>query len=259
MEKKILLLAIVVGVMELGCLIFYDYAKCSGRNLDSAWIADMCILSLNLVFTIVYILLKPITAKVILTLFCLFFFLLGDIFLQIYSIPFENFMDNPTIYVALAGIFYFLARILLTVLFAIREDGEGDEDEKYGNIDKKMIIFSHTLYTLPYLAFAITYLIIRPTYLSGLNFIYLTFLFGLPQSYAFLNMLLGKGILQLLSTCLLNVSHVMILTLMYNSSIPRLLGLLATNVYWVSLFLLTLTIIPTTKLLYIPIEEEKDF
>jgi hypothetical protein len=237
MEKKILLVLIFIGILELGCIIFYDYSFISEKYIQSRWIIYICILSLDVMFVFVHLLLYPPTRYLIFILLSLILFLLGDIFIQIYDQPFENFIDNPASYAILAGSCYFLARILLTIIFALRDGTEIIE------IARKVVCFSHFLFTVPYLAFGITFLCLRPSYITGFIFIYLSLSFSFLQSYALMRFIKEKGISPLISVSLLNFSHVMIISLMYNKSIPQLLKLLATNTYWVSMFLLTTSIL----------------
>ena len=116
MEKKILFLAIFIGLLQLGCVIFYDYSQISGNNLNKLWIIHICILSLDLTFVLVYLLLYEINRYTVFSLLSLIFFLVGDIFVQAYDQPFENFIDNPAGYIVLAGCSYFIARVILTCL-----------------------------------------------------------------------------------------------------------------------------------------------
>ena len=251
MEKKVLFLAIFMGLLQLGCVIFYDYSQISGNNLNMLWIIHICILSLDLTFVLIHLLLYETNRYTVFILLSLIFFLVGDIFVQAYDQPFENFIDNPAGYIVLAGCSYFIARVILTVIFAMKDGTEIVE------VDKKVLIFTHFLFTLPYLAFGITFLALRTSYVSGFIFIYLFLCFGFLQSYALIRMIIEKGIMCLIFSSLLNFSHVILICFMYSKAIPHIMKPFATNTYWVSLFLLALSIVPRPKqaFLYTQIEE----
>ena len=251
MEKKVLLLAIFVGLFQIGCGIFYNYSQIAGKNLGILWVIHICVVSADVAFVLIYLLMNGGKTYVVFVLMALVFFLIGDIFIQAYDQPFESFIDNPAGYIVLAGCSYFIGRVILTVIFALRDGTEIVE------VDKKVLIFTHILFTLPYLAFGITFLSLRPTYVSGLIFLYLFLSFGCLQSYALIRMIKEKGKLPLISVSLLNSSHVMLLTFMYTKTLPFILKLIATNIYWLSMFLLALSIVPQpiTSILYTQIEE----
>ena len=252
MERKVLFLLIFIGLVELGCVMFYDYARLWRKYDDVAWIMHICILSFDIAFVLIYVLLYRAKTYSVFVLLALIFFLLGDVFVQIYAFPFENFIDNPAGYIALAGSCYFIARIILTVIFALKDKNYSEIVE----VDKKVLMFCHFLFTLPYLAFGITFLCLNPSYISTIIFLYLFLSFGFLQSYALIRMVKGKGRLCLISISLLNSSHILLLSLAYNKAIPFLMKLIATNIYWLSMFLLALSVIsPPIPILYTPIEE----
>lgn len=248
-HKTLRIIAGILGCLSLGCVVTYNYLAIRDIDPDIRWAVKVSPVAIYILFTMLYILLYRITVYSILTLSILFTCMLGDIFIEIYDIPFENFIDNPTLYFILGGISYFIARILLTGLFMLKPYN------KISRIyhEKVRIITCHLLFVSAYIALAITVLVIRFNTVSICVAIYLMIGFGFAQSYAFLrigavrNLKYEESVLSsclgFISICLFNISQLFIIISTYTKILPWYIKLISCNIYWVALALLTISII----------------
>ena len=248
-HKTLRIIAGILGCLSLCCMVTYNYLAIRETDTDIRWAMKVGPITLYMIFTMLYILLYRITVYSILTLSILFTSMLGDIFIEIYDVPFENFIDNPKMYFILGGIAYFISRILLTALFMLKPYNEISRIYH----EKMRIIACHSLFVSAYIALGITVLVIRFNTVSICVAIYLMVGFGFAQSYAFLrigavrNLKYEESVLSsclgFLSICLFNISHLFIIISTYTKILPWYIKLISCNIYWVGMALLTISII----------------
>ncbi len=248
-HKTLRIIAAILGGLSLTCIVTYNYLAIKNADVDIRWAVKVAPVTFYMIFVMLYILLYRVTVYSILTLTILFTCMLADIFIEIYDIPFENFIDNPTLYFILGGIFYFIARILLTILFMLKPYN------KISRIyhERIRLVISHLLFQSVYIALGITVLVIKFSAVSICIALYLSLGFGLSQSYAFLRIGHVKNLryeesvlascLGFVAICLFNIAQLFIIISTYTKILPWYIKLISSNIYWFALALLTISII----------------
>jgi hypothetical protein len=205
-----------------------------------------------ILFIILYIFYYRLTIYSVFVLGSLFLCMFGDIFLGLYDPNIEDIVNNKMIYFILGGSFFMVARILLIVTFMIKPFSRISLIRH----NKVNLMVSHIVFTFPFLCFAIFNCVRDPGFISFSTFVYLTFTFGLPQSYAYLRVdsLNNIEVTESVYSCyiafigitLFNISDILLIISMFTNWLPPNSALLSDNIYWIAIYLITISIIRTS-------------
>ena len=249
----------IVGVLLVVCIltlsILYDYYTLDHASLDIRMGLKVSPVLCYMLYTTIYFFVYRVTIYSAFMLGTLFLCLLGDIFIVLYDPAVENAMDNKMLYFIVGGTFFFVARLLLIAIFALKP---------YSRISiiryhRGRIILSHILFTLPFLILAILNLALTKSisFSSVAVSLYLFLGFGLPMSYAFLRIgaLENCEVMESFYSCyfgfvgitVFNISDVLLLLCMYTTLLPSFCFLISINLYWLALLFLTISIIRTSS------------
>jgi len=259
-HMKIIGVFLIISVVTIS--ILYDYYTLTHASLDIRMGLKVTPVICNMVYIAIYFLIYRVTIYSAFMLGALFLCMLGDIFIVLYDPAVENAMDNKMLYFIVGGAFFFVARLLFIVIFALKP---------YSRISiirhhRGRVILSHILFTLPFLILAILNLALSRYFIdvdaqAYISFptvavsLYLFLGFGLPMSYAFLRIgaLENCEVMESFYSCyfgfvgitIFNVSDILLLMCMYTALLPSFCFLISINLYWLALLFLTLSIIRT--------------
>jgi len=241
----------------LACLIsvfasLYVYFTLNGENIGLRLGIKISPVLSCMVYVILYCLYYRFTVYSCFTFLSLILCMLGDLFIGIYDPTLENSVNNKMIYFILGGGFFMIARILFMVIFMIKPFARISLIRH----DKLKTILLHINCTLPYLIFAIYNWIRESNFISGCTFIYLTLCFGLPISYAYLRIGVLDNLevkeseiscyIALFGMTFFNISDILLIVSMFTDWLPASTGLVSDVIYWLAIYLLTISIIRTS-------------
>lgn len=262
MEHKLFkILSIVLFLISILFVTLYDYFVLIEDEVRLKIGLKVTPVLLNMLYITLYIFFYRLTIYSSVLLLSLFLCLLGDISLGVYdpSIKIIHNIDKHDNlgYFLIGGCFFLLARLLLTLIFALRPY----DRMILIHFQKKKLIISHVLFSAPFILLAIINLIFIKDLRSVGILIYIICSFGFPMSYAFLRMLYPlQEILESFYSCLsafigislFNLSDLLLFVyLLYPSSgntlntinNPKVLDIISINIYWLALYLITISVI----------------
>lgn len=246
----------------LACLIatfsgLYIYFKLEDRDIGLRLGMKLSPVLSCMTYIALYIYFYRITIYSSFSLISLFFCMLGDLFLELYDPTIESVENGETyrtFYFILGGGFFMFARLLLMLIFMIKPF------TRISLIRHRPIIktiLSHVIFTIPFLVLGTIIWIRESNFISGCTFVYLIVSFGLPASYAYLRI----GALNSLEetseskvSCyiafcginIFNISDVLLIITMFTNWLPSYSGLISDVLYWLAMYLLTISVIRTS-------------
>lgn len=241
----------------LACLItvfvgLYIYFTITNRDLGLKLGIKICPVVCCMIYTILYIINYRFTIYSCFTFLSLFFCMLGDLFIGLYDPVLENTGKDQTVYFILGGGCFMAARFILMIIFMIKPFSR----ISIIRYDKIKAILLHINCTLPYLIFAIYNWIRIPNFISGCTFAYLTVFFGLPASYAYLRIGALDNLevkeseiscyIALYGITFFNISDILLIIGMFTNWLPASTVLVSNVIYWIAIYLLTISIIRTS-------------
>ncbi len=173
--------------------------------------------------------------------------MIGDIFMCLYP-RFLTYSLDSFYYIIVGGILFLCARILMCGIFLV----EPYRDLRLLKYSWKKSIISHILFTIPGLSFGIFILVQSVSFLTISIFVYLFLGFGFPLSFAFLRIFseikecLFSKILGFLAILFFNISDLLLFLTMLGW-IPSYVDIISINIYWLSMYLLTISIVRSSK------------
>jgi len=201
-------------------------------------------LILLILLTISYFFLYRLNIYALIVLIILFLCLTGDVFMSLYPKIFISFTDERIYYIVIAGISFFSARLLLCVLFSVIPYRKS----KCIKYPLNKLIISHFLFTTPGIIFGTLYLVYNVSFISISFFVYTLVGFGIPLSYSFLRIFSEveetyfSKIVASISVLLFNISDLFLMITMLGL-LPSFVELISINIYWFSMYLLTISIV----------------
>lgn len=176
----------------------------------------------------------------------LFFCLLGDLFLGLYDPNVAELTLFKNIYVILGGVSFLFARMLI-LLAVILYPASRFKLIKYDLISS---IVSHILFNIPFVGLSFIFYFNTPNRTIAIFIMsYIILGFGVQTSYTFLRINTIEweskisSIFGFIGIMLFNISDFILLITMFASLFPLYCILIADNIYWVSMFFLTISII----------------
>lgn len=253
-HKKFKLLLFVISILIITSVSFYNYLSIT-HKMSSIKLGIKVLPVIISGFTVMaYFLIYRITIYSAFTLFYLFFCFIGDIFLGLYDPDILDITDDGSMYYyILGGSFFLMSRYVLTVKFMVKPWTE----MRLIKHDKIILLISHIVSTLPFIGFGIMFIVLSPDFVSASIMFYLSTGFGPLFSYALLR-INGNNINNFTSTesklsqwiaftgvFLFNISDVLLLLGMFVKDIPSYMILISNNIYWLSMFLITVSVLRT--------------
>jgi hypothetical protein len=250
MHNSFRILSVLTLAMIIAIVGVYDYFIIMENNLSIQIFLKISPLVIMLILIFLYFIIYRLTIYSVLVMGSLFLCLLGDVFMALYD---PSILNENYIYFILSGIFFLLARILLTFLFMIKPY----KRIFFIKFPIKKLIISHVISFIIFLVLGILPLIYHVSFVSISIFLYLLFGFGFLTSYAFLRIGALKDyeieesktscILAFLGISLFNKADIILLITMYTSLLPKHMVLVSDNIYWLSMYLLTISIVRSSE------------
>lgn len=252
-HKKFFILLFIIGVPFLISAISFTYLTLTHGDIGARIglkTVPICLLSIPI---IVYFIIYRITIYSLFTLFALFFCLVGDILLALYDPMIIDMTDiGATFYFIVGGVFFFLARLVLSLNFMLKPWKEINLI-KY-SLGRFLLV--HGLASLPSTVFAILIGIYIGGFVGWSVAVYVFLGFSVPFSFSILrlncNTLNNESstesflsqFLGVMAIALFNISDTLLIVGMFFSNRYDVV-LLSDNIYWISMYFLTASIVRT--------------
>ena len=227
----------------------YDYIVKKDYKLSSRLIVkispNFCLMILSFSYMFIYRATLYSCGVLLSLLLCL----IGDIFMGIYDPSLIDISKNKMIYILLGGSFFFLSRVLLSIVFSIKPYKRVSLIE-YG---WKKVVFWHLFFSIPFIILSILN-IWRDNSLTNLFVsLYILTSFGIPLSYSFLR--IGalnnfeiqesriSSIFGFLGMLLFNLSDILLFISLFTDWVKNYTILISINIYWLSMYLITISML----------------
>ena len=241
MNKAFLISATIAFILISVLAGLYDYfVYVVGINIGYRLILKICPMMVLIFLSFTHLIISKITLYSCGILFSLLMFTIADLFLAMY----EPGPDNTTAYIIFGGSFFFVARLLLAVVFSIKPR----DHVCLINYDYKTLIISHFAFSSPFIILSITNMIYFQTFISYLIGVYMILGFGLPLSYAYLRINNSEleesksaSIFAFVGVLLFNISDIFLFISMFTQLLPAYFIVISDNIYWLSMFLITIS------------------
>ena len=245
-HKSFRIFSFAILLVILSFIIIYNvwsilYSEFYGK-LVLKLIPSFCIMSIPIFYYLYY----RMTLYTLFIHIMLFFCLLGDLFLGLYD---PNVAELPlfkNIYLILGGGSFLLARGLI-LLTMILYPASRLKLIKHSCIS---LIISHVLFNIPFIGLSfIFYFNNNNITITIFVMIYIILGFGFQSSYSFLRIKAIEwesyfsSVFAFVGIMLFNVSDFILLSTMFTPIFPSYCILIADNIYWVSMFLLTISVV----------------
>jgi len=252
MEHKLFKICSIISFIILIILAFlYDYFQ---ENLEIKILLKILPMTLLLGLNLFYFIYYRITIYSFGIFITLFLCSFGDFFLGLYNSNSNSIdMKNSKIfYFILGGVFFFLSRIILFIIFMIKPY------KKMSLIlfPFKKLLISHIIFETPFIILIILLIIYEKSYMSIFISFYLGITFGFPWSNSFLRIkalnnnekeeTFSSGVFGFIGMTLFNISDIILLLSLLNW-IPSICGIISIHIYWLSMYFLVISIVRSSN------------
>lgn len=250
-HKQFRICSIAILILVCFSVGFFDYITISNKYDEIKLLVKTFPLVFLLFLNAFYFFIYRATIYSIFTFSSLFFCLIGDLFLGLYT-PLEN---NDKIYLIVGGSVFLLARLNWIFIFLVKPY-KNIIRIRYNNCE---LFTSHIIWTFTFIAISIPLLYKNIKIITILSFLYIILGFGLPVSYAFLRLINRKEIsisdndiaheslfslwTAFLGILLFNISDILLLYTLQTELFPNYVVLISDHIYWLSMYLLTISIV----------------
>lgn len=248
---RILCLSVLIGLIILSTV--YDYFVRKNYNMPIKLVIKsapmLCLMILDFSYIIIYRATLYSCGILLSLLLCL----IGDLFMGVYDPSTVAATENSFLYLILSGSFFFTARILFTVILAIKPY----KKVSLIRYDFRKILMSHICFSIPFLILGLLN-ITRDTSLNSIFVsLYIILGFGIPLSYSFLR--IGalndfeiqeskiSSILGFLGILLFNASDIILFIVLFTNWLANYVVLISINLYWLSMYLMTISIVRSSE------------
>lgn len=188
-----------------------------------------------------------ITIYALLINLALFLCFIGDIFLSLYDPNISELEVVKNAYLFLGGSSFLLARFLILLVMILYPASR----VKLISYDLLPLIVSHIIFNVPFIALTFIFFLSKnsSTAIYALIMIYIILGFGLQLSYSFLRIKaiswesIYSSICGFCGVLLFNISDFLLLSTMFTPIFPEYCILISDNIYWLAMFLLSLSIV----------------
>lgn len=245
-HKSFRVFSLFILLINLVFIFLYNYINFQKQHFYEKIFLKLIPSLCNMSIPIFYYFKYRITIYALLIHLTLFFCLVGDLLLGLYNPDLLETVNFKEVYLIVGGFAFLLARMSILLAMIL-----------YPSTRFKLIrhnyislILSHLLFNIPFVIVAFA---VFSSKLPGLIYasiiLYILLGFGMQLSYSFLriNAIDGESryssIIGFLGILFFNISDILLLVTMFTNFLPSYCLLISDNIYWLGIFLLSISIV----------------